>query len=1141
MRLREWYKGFLSIINDSGRSFSERLFVFLTVVSVLAGFIALIGDIIVGESILEIIVLTMTITLVPMITFFFLKKRKITTAIKVIVTGMIFFVLPSLFFYGGGVEGGGVLWIVFIFLYAGLVLSGKHRNMVLIYLIISTLACYIIEYFYPNVVNQHDRFIFYVDSFISLMLVSLVCFFMILFENHLFKEENERAQKEAKRAEELNQSLNRFFLSMSHEIRTPVNSILGLNELILREENLSDQIAKEAEGIRGAGKMLLSLINDIIDFSKMESGRMDIVPVDYKVGDLVTEIVNMVWLQAREKNLSFDVSIDPEVPKALYGDEVRIKQIIINLLNNSVKYTSEGSVGLHIECGSVEENATLLRISVTDTGIGIKKDTIPHFFDAFKNETEATNGYIAGTGLGLSIVKQLVELMGGTITVSSVYGEGSSFNVIIKQTVSDPEPIGELSINKYGEVKKYRYRSKFTAPNARILIVDDNEMNLEIEKMLLLSTMMQIDTADSGKKALEAVSHVHYDAIFMDHLMPEMDGIQCLNEIRNQVGGLNQTTPVIVLTANGESSYKDLYIKSGFDGYLVKPVSGEVLEDVLMNQIISEKIILRDSNKRFDAAISAQGEYNKKMPVLITTSSMCDLPEIVLSDPRLPVLPFVIKTDEGSFKDGYQIGADELVRYIKNGKMVYSSPPEVSEYTAFFLENIKLAHHIIYISLSTSLSKDYERACEASKAFDNVTVINSECVSSATGILVVMGCKLAQRGMGADDIIAELQSVKKKLKCSFVVDNTEFMLRSGRISPMINRLSQSFSLRPSIEFKDDMYKYGGFFIGNRQNVFRRYIKKTLSFKEAPDLDVLFITYVDIDEETLLWIKKEVCKITYFENIIFQQASAAISSNCGPGSFGLLYYTKSDKLYNVSSILPVGYDDDNFEKVNDSFEEDYDNVTALPTEAYNADSDSLYEENKWYENLEGIDGSMALKNNCSEDSLNTVLKIFYDSIDEKAEEIEKYLNSKDFENYTIKVHALKSSLSLIGAVELSETARKLESAGKARDTGFILDNSRGFLDKFRHFKEILSGLYGNSKEDKDNKEALKPVADKKLIENVYDAIRTGAENMDCEAIDEALFILNDYIIPEEERDRIDNIKHLSSKYDYEGISLFLDKV
>lgn len=1133
MKLIRGVKRLINYLFNPDNNFYDRLFVLLTISSDVAIIIALICDMVIGDSIYEIVILAVTVILIPFITFVCLYKDRIKLAVRIIVLGLVFVILPSVFFFGGGITGGGVFWIVFAFLYIGLVLTGVWRAIMLALVIVMATICYFVEFFYPEYISKHTGTMAYMDSFVALMLVSIVCFVMVAFQNRMFRSENERAKKAAKEAEELNLAQNRFFSSMSHEIRTPINSILGLNELILREENISDEIVRDATGIQGSGKMLLSLINDILDFSKIEAGSMDIVPVEYDVGELMSEIVNMIWIKAQDKGLKLEVSVDPKVPLHLYGDEVRIKQILINLLNNAVKYTKEGTVGLHIESEDIGENSVMLRISVSDTGIGIKKDSIPYLFDAFKRVDEQKNRYIEGTGLGLSIVKQLVDLMDGSISVNTVYGEGSTFNVMIKQAVSDPTAIGELSIHNFGKVKKKAYESRFTAPEASVLIVDDNVMNLEVERKLLLGTKMRVDTAISGKEALKATLSNHYDVILMDHLMPEMDGIECLQEIRGQEGGLNQMTSVVVLTANAGSENKELYNHAGFDGYLVKPVSGENLEQLLINYIPQDKLNLRTDLNRMEGSTNATSGYNRKIPIVITTSSMCDLPDAIMNDPRLPIIPFTIQTENGIFKDRTQIGSDELVRYIKSGKKALSAPPEVADYTEFFASFLKTAHQIIYIAITSSMSDDYKRACEAAKAFDNVSVINSECLSSGTGILVLIACKLAQRDIPVEEVIAELEEVKKRLKCSFVVGNTEFMMRNGRISPSVHRFVEALSLRPCLRFKDDQSGLGGIFMGSRTHAFRRYIRMAFPVDQIPDSDVLFITYVDIDEDTLQWIKNEVSKYAFFEHIVFQQASAAISSNCGPGSFGLLYFLKSNKSYNISSLLM----EQSVENVGDT-ETSVGNVTENAITSYDEEQQVTTDETEesdvpWYDSIEGIDGEIALKNSGSEEAFKTVLKIFYDSIDEKDRELEGFYRAQDWDNYTIKIHALKSSSKLIGAMDLSEKAQALENAGKEGNIDYIRDNFDSFMEEYRGYKNALAGLYETEESESD-----KPVADSFLMESVYEAVADAAENMECDAIDEALEELSEYAIPKEDEDKIKTIKDLAAKYDYDGISKLL---
>ncbi|MCR4787785.1 MAG: DegV family EDD domain-containing protein [Lachnospiraceae bacterium] len=1141
--IRKVIKDIYAAIKDPGREIKERVFLHISFIAVISAIIALIGDIVFGENIFEIITLAGVIVFIPVITVICMYKNKMSLAVNILSLGFVAIVLPALFFFGGGVEGGGIIWVIFIFVYVGLLLSGKLKAVVLFLLLALSAAFYLIGYYHPELVHTHSREVFYIDSFISLILVAVVCLTMAWFQNQLFIEENLRAKKEAERAEDLTRAQNRFFSSMSHEIRTPINSILGLNELILRDQTASEEIVKDASGIQGAGKMLLALINDILDFSKMEAGSMDIVPVDYNVGNMLSEIVNMIWLRAHDKGLGFNVSIDPEVPSVLYGDEVRIKQVIINLLNNAVKYTQEGSVSLHIESDDNDGDSVILRISISDTGMGIKKEAIPFLFDAFKRVDEEKNMYIEGTGLGLSIVKQIVELMNGTVSVNSVYGEGSMFTVELKQQITNNTGIGELNIHNQQSIKRNVYTSSFTAPEASILIVDDNEMNLEVECKLLSETEMFIDKALSGKEALEKTLKRHYDTILMDHLMPEMDGIECLNLIRDQEGGLNRTSPVVVLTANAGSDNRELYNRAGFDGYLVKPVSGEALEATLIKHIANEKMIIKDAKMSGDREdINTLVGYSGKVPVIITSSSMCDLPDSMIKRINLPVIPFLIRTEEGIFKDGEQMGADELIRYMNQGKKTISSPPDESDYTEFFADVLRKAHHVIHIALTTSLSEDLKRATEAAKSFENVTVINSGCISSATGIMVLIAHKLAQQNMPVEEITKELEHVRERLQCSFVIDTTEYMARRGLISQGIHRLARNLNLHPCLKFKNDRLGIGGIWTGKTRRAYKKYINKAFPVDIIPDPDIVFITYADVPIDTLLWVKEEISKIAYFEHVIFKQASAAITSNCGPGTLGILYFVKSNKSYNLGSYVDDhsqdmllsnnddhGYDeDDETESAPITF---YDVTSPVETVNANGTEDGL-----WYRGIEGIDPDEAIKNSGSEDAFKTVLKIFYDSIPVKSSELEKFFSSEDWSNYTIKIHALKSSARLIGASELADKAQLLEDAGKASDKDYIGENHDPFMKDYLKFKDILREIFEDDggKTDDIRGDNTKPVADDSLMKGVYEGLKEAAEAMDCDAIDEIFGELKDYSIPDKEKAKYDLIIEKAGNFDYEGI-------
>ncbi len=1154
MNLIRLLKKAFAAIKDPEWKFSERIFLILTFVSEVAVFIALIGDLITGESIYEIAVIAVTLIFVPVVVLTCLYFGRLEAGIKIVVIGLVFFVLPSLFFFGGGIEGGGVIWIIFAFMYVGLVLQGAWRKVMFCFIAILTSACYLVSYFHPEYVYSHSREIFFVDSFLSLVMVGILCYIMTWSQSRLFIEENERAKKEAERAEELTRSQNRFFSSMSHEIRTPINSILGLNELILRDQEATDDIVRDASGIQGAGKLLLSLINDLLDFSKMEAGSMDIVPVDYRVADMISELVNMIWLRANEKGLGFDVSVDPDVPSVLFGDEVRIKQVLINLLNNAVKYTEKGHIELRVESRDADDETIELWISVSDTGKGVKKEDLPYLFDAFKRVDESSNRHIEGTGLGLSVVKQLVELMDGSVTVNSVYGGGSTFTVMVKQAVSDRTGIGELNIHNQQTVARNVYESSFLAPEVRILIVDDNQMNLEVEKRLLEDTDMVIDTALSGKAALEKAMQVHYDAIFMDHLMPQMDGIECLDLLRNQSEGLNRSTPVIVLTANAGSENRELYRKEGFDGYLVKPVSGEAMEEILIRHIPGDKIILRSVLMGEEEEIHTSEKYAEKLPLMITSSSACDLPDSIVRKLKIPIIPFRITTDTGEFKDGVHLDSDEIIRHLSSGKSAVSSPPDEADYTEFFAEVLKRSHNIIHISLTTSMSKDYSAASEAAKSFDNVYVINSESLSSATGMLVLIAYKLMQQELSVEEIVAELETVKHRLKCSFIINTTEYVAKRGLVSERLNKLAMSLNLHPALTIRDDKAKLGGIWFGRTKRAYRKYISSALPADTIPDPEVVFVTYVDIPRDTLKWIEEEIRKNAYFEHVIFQQASAAVSSNCGSGTFGILYFLKSNKAYNLSSFMDDMYDDatdTSYEPTDEEAENPADQAAGIsvPEELYGfgagmesetgTGSESVPEAepetgSPWLGKLDFIDTREAIKNSGSEDAFKAVLRIFYESISDKFTELENCYESRDWKNYTIKIHALKSSARLVGALQLGSEAELLEKAGKADDVDYILENHGRVMQDYLGFEEKLAAVFEETDEAAKQDESQKPVADKFIMESVYEELKSAAEDMDCDRIALVMKEIGDYSIPEEEREKMDLIRERVSAFDYDGI-------
>ncbi|MCR5322804.1 MAG: response regulator [Lachnospiraceae bacterium] len=628
--------------------------------------------------------------------------------------------------------------------------------------------------------------------------------------------ESDELRKAKALAEEASKAKSDFLANMSHEIRTPINAVLGMNEMILRESR-DNTINTYASNIKNSGETLLGIINDILDFSKIEAGKTELIPVEYDLADALYDLVSQIRIRLEAKGLTLKLDLDEDIPGGLYGDLIRIKQIIMNILTNAVKYTEKGSVTFTVGYKKAEDDpeSIFLTVSVEDTGIGIKPEDMEKLFRKFERIEQERNRNIEGTGLGMSITTRLLELMDSKLEVESEYGVGSVFSFELKQKVVNWEPIGdfETAISERSG-KNAKYHEKFKAPSANVLVVDDNDMNLMVFINLLRQTEVKIDTAESGDQGLELTKNKKYDIIFLDHMMPDKDGIETLKELREQKDNPNVDTVAVCLTANAVSGAKNMYLSAGFDDYLAKPINFKILEEM-------------------------------------------------------------------------------LIKYI---------PPE-----------------------KTSVSYDAEE----------------------------------------DEDISE----------------------------------------GSISEKGD----------------------------------------DQSSENERRIKKEL------ENI------------------------------KKSGIIDI---------------------------------------DKGIENSGSIRGYLP------------ILKIFYDSIEEKAGEIERYLNDGDLKNYTIKVHALKSSARIIGATEFGEEAQVLENAGKSNDIDYIREHQKGFMNKYRSFKKALSGIFETMKQSD------KTVADKQLLDDAYKEIYDAADAMDCDRLSEVFKELDAYSIPKNDAGLWKSLKDAASDYDYEKIQILM---
>ena len=498
-------------------------------------------------------------------------------------------IFPIIFFTSGGIQSGILVYYVLGGIVLFLLLGEKIVDcviMTIVFLVVNS-GCIYASYRFPElVIPIQSEFMIYMDIIVGFIISVALVQIALWHQNSLYKSEQRIAEKAMKAKDE-------FLASMSHELRTPLNAIIGLSETQMKTVQ-SESTYNDIRNIHESGMTLLCIINDILDLSKIGSGRFELVCVNYNTAVMINDTIRMNKVRIGEKPIEFQVNVDPSLPAVLYGDDLRIRQIISNLLSNAFKYTLAGIVRMDITSQHSGDEA-VITVKISDTGIGIRESDIPSLFGKYNKFNNKENRNIEGTGLGLAITRELLEVLSGNITVESVYGKGSIFSFKIPQKIIDATPIGQnivdsLSDFTYQDNKTPEQKFNYISLEAyRVLVVDDNEINLYVTEVLLSNYKLAIDCVKSGKEAIELIrnAEIKYNVIFMDHMMPELDGIETTKIIREEINSeYARTIPIVALTANALAGSEEMFLNSGFQKFLPKPIDIQKLDKVLKELLV---------------------------------------------------------------------------------------------------------------------------------------------------------------------------------------------------------------------------------------------------------------------------------------------------------------------------------------------------------------------------------------------------------------------------------------------------------------------------------------------------------------------------------------------------------------------------